>query len=85
MVAMRSMSRCQSTQSRRYPSLAQAATCGVPFITAWDALERSHVKAGTCLLIIGAGAVAKAAQVLAEARGADVVMAARRADVVQSL
>ncbi len=66
-------------------TFAQAATCGVPFITAWDALERSHVKAGTRLLIIGAGAVAKAAQVLAEARGADVVMAARRADVVQSL
>ena len=41
-------------------TFAQAATCGVPFITAWDALERSHVKAGTRLLIIGAGAVAKA-------------------------
>ncbi len=66
-------------------TFAQAATCGVPFITAWDALERSHVKAGTRLLIIGAGAVAKATQVLAQARGADVVMAARRADVVQSL
>ncbi len=66
-------------------SFAQAATCGVPFITAWDALERSQIKAGTRLLIIGAGAVAKAAQVLAQARGAKVVMAARRADVVQSL
>lgn len=66
-------------------SFAQAATCGVPFITAWDALERSQVKAGTRLLIIGAGAVAKAAQVLAKARGAEVVLAARRADVVQSL
>ena len=66
-------------------SFAQAATCGVPFITAWDALERSQVKAGTRLLIIGAGAVAKAAQVLAQARGAEVVLAARRADVVQSL
>lgn len=66
-------------------SFAQAATCGVPFITAWDALERSQVKTGTRLLIIGAGAVAKAAQVLAQARGAEVVLAARRADVVQSL
>ena len=51
-------------------SFAQAATCGVPFITAWDALERSQVKAGTRLLIIGGGAVAKASQVLAKARGA---------------
>lgn len=66
-------------------SFAQAATCGVPFITAWDALERSQVKTGTRLLIIGAGAVAKAAQVLALARGANVVMAARRAEVVQDL
>lgn len=66
-------------------SFAQAATFGVPYITAWDALERSQVKAGTRLLIIGAGAVAKAAQALAKARGAEVVMAARRADVVQEL
>lgn len=66
-------------------TFAQAATCGVPFITAWDALERSQVKAGTRFLIIGAGAVANAAQVLAKARGAEVVMAARRAEVVQSL
>lgn len=66
-------------------TFAQAATCGVPFITAWDALERSEVKTGTRLLIMGAGAVARAAQVLAQARGADVVVAARRAEVVQSL
>lgn len=66
-------------------SFAQAATCGVPFITAWDALERSQVQARTRLLIIGAGAVAKAAQALAKARGAEVVMAVRRADVVQML
>lgn len=66
-------------------SFAQAATCGVPFITAWDALERSAVKAGTRLLIVGAGAVARATQVLAKARGAEVVMAARRADVVDEL
>src|SRR5690554_476347 len=66
-------------------TFAQAATCGVPFITAWDALERSQVKAGTRFLIIGAGAVAKAAQVLAQARGADIVMAARRAEVVHNL
>lgn len=66
-------------------SFAQAATCGVPFITAWDALERSQVQAGTRLLIIGAGAVAQAAQALANARGATVVMATRRAEVAQQL
>lgn len=66
-------------------NFAQAATCGVPFITAWDALERSQVQPGTRMLIIGAGAVAQAAQVLAQARGAEVVVAARRAEVVQQL
>lgn len=66
-------------------SFAQAATCGVPYLTAWDALERSQVVAGTRLLILGAGAVARAAQALARARGAQVVLGARRADVVQEL
>ena len=66
-------------------TFSQAATCGVPDITAWDALERSQVKAGTRCLIIGGGAVAQAAQALAHARGAEVVMAVRRADVVETL
>lgn len=66
-------------------SFAQAATCGVPFITAWDALERSQVQAGTRLLIIGAGAVAQAAQALGKARGANVVLGTRRAEVAQAL
>lgn len=66
-------------------SFAQAATCGVPFITAWDALERSQVEAGTRFMVIGAGSVARAAQALAEARGANVVMAARRESIVQGL
>lgn len=66
-------------------SFAQAATCGVPYITAWDALERSQVRADTRLLIIGAGAVARAAQALATARGARVVHGVRRAEVVRDL
>lgn len=66
-------------------SFAQAATFGVPYITAWDALERSQVQTGTRFLIMGAGAVARAAQALAKARGADVVMGVRRAKVVQEL
>lgn len=66
-------------------SFAQAATIGVPFITAWDALERSRVMADTRFLIIGAGAVARAAQALAKARGANAVIGARRAEIVQDL
>ena len=66
-------------------SFSQAATCGVPFITAWDALERSQVKAGTRLLIMGAGAVASAAQALGKARGAEVVVGVRRAEVAKEL
>ncbi len=66
-------------------SFAQAATFGVPYITAWDALERSQVRAGTRFLIIGAGAVARAAQALAAARGARVVLGVRRAEVVKEL
>lgn len=66
-------------------SFAQAAACGVPYITAWDALERGGVQNGTRLLILGAGAVARAAQALATVRGARVVVAARRAEVIQEL
>lgn len=64
-------------------SFAQAAACGVPYTTAWDALERSGVKTGTRLLVIGAGAVAGAAVNLAAARGAEVLVAARRAEVLE--
>lgn len=59
-------------------SFAQAASCGVPYITALDALNRSAVQAGTRVLIMGAGAVGSAALALARARGAQVVGAVRR-------
>jgi len=39
-------------------SFAQAASLGVPYTTAWDALERSGVTAETRLLVIGAGRLA---------------------------
>src|SRR5476649_2313714 len=43
-------------------SFVQAASLGVPYVTAWDALERSLVDANTWLLVIGAnGAVGSAA------------------------
>lgn len=66
-------------------SFAQAASLGVPYTTAWDALERSLVSADTRLLVIGGGAVANAALALARVRGARVLAAARRPEQVQAL
>ncbi|TDV64546.1 zinc-binding alcohol dehydrogenase family protein [Pseudomonas sp. LP_7_YM] len=67
-------------------SFVQAASLGVPYTTAWDALERSLVDANTRLLVIGAnGAVGNAAIALAKVRGAQVLAAARRPEHVQAL
>ncbi|WP_273820500.1 quinone oxidoreductase family protein [Pseudomonas asplenii] len=67
-------------------SFAQAASLGVPYTTAWDALERSLVKAGTRLLVIGAnGAVGSAAIALAKIRGAQVLAAVRRPEQALAL
>lgn len=67
-------------------SFVQAASLGVPYTTAWDALERSRVTAETRLLVIGAnGAVGSAAIALAKVRGAQVVAAARRPEQVKAL
>ncbi|WP_110948700.1 quinone oxidoreductase family protein [Pseudomonas bohemica] len=67
-------------------SFVQAASLGVPYTTAWDALERSLVDANTRLLVIGAnGAVGSAAIALAKVRGAQVLAAARRPEQVQAL
>ncbi|MBO0497017.1 zinc-binding alcohol dehydrogenase family protein [Pseudomonas sp. Marseille-Q1929] len=67
-------------------SFAQAASLGVPYTTAWDALERSGVGKGTRLLVIGAnGAVGSAALALAKIRGAQVLAAVRRAEHVEVL
>ena len=66
-------------------SFAQAASLGVPYTTAWDALQRSQVAVGTRLLVIGGGAVATAALALAKARGAEVLAAARRPEQVKAL
>lgn len=58
----------------------------VPYSTAWDALQRSQVKAGTRLLVIGAnGAVGKAALALAKALGAEAIGAVRREEQRQAL
>lgn len=67
-------------------SFVQAASLGVPYTTAWDALERSQVHGNTRLLVIGAnGAVGSAAIALAKVRGAQVLAAVRRPEQVEAL
>ncbi|MFQ6556278.1 zinc-binding alcohol dehydrogenase family protein [Pseudomonas sp. Lb2C1-1] len=67
-------------------SFVQAAAIGVPFTTAYDAVERSHVQRDTTFLVIGAnGAVGSAALALAKARGARVLAAVRRPERVAEL
>ena len=63
-----------------------AATVGVPYTTAWSALERGSAGAGTTVLVIGAaGAVGKATMDLATWRGAHVVGAVRRREQANAL
>jgi NADPH:quinone reductase len=59
-------------------SFPLAASCGVPYTTAWNALERGGVASGVTLVVVGVGAVGSAALALARARGARVVVAVRR-------
>ena len=58
---------------------AQAAACGVPFVTAWHAVENTGVAAGTrCVVMGAAGAVGMAAIQMARMRGAHVLAAVRQ-------
>ncbi|MDE2464021.1 MAG: zinc-binding alcohol dehydrogenase family protein [Alphaproteobacteria bacterium] len=66
-------------------SWAQAASLGVPYVTAWDGLERAGLHAHARVLIVGAGAVGRAALALARWRGADTVIAVRRTEQAQEL
>lgn len=66
-------------------SFAQCAACGVPYTTAVEALERAGATAGARVVIIGMGAVGKAALDIARWRGAVVVAAARRAEHVETV
>ena len=60
-------------------SMEQAASVGVPFITAWSALvTEGQIQAGETILIIGAaGAVGRAATQIAQWKGARVIPAIR--------
>ncbi|MCS3469317.1 NADPH:quinone reductase-like Zn-dependent oxidoreductase [Pseudomonas sp. JUb42] len=65
---------------------AQAASLGVPYTTAWDALQRSLVDANTRLLVIGAnGAVGSATLALAKILGAKILAAVRRPEQLKAL
>jgi NADPH:quinone reductase-like Zn-dependent oxidoreductase len=67
-------------------SFSQAASLGVPYTTAWDALQRSLVSADTRLLVIGAnGAVGSAALALGKILGARVLGAVRRPEHLAAL
>jgi len=67
-------------------SFSQAASLGVPYTTAWDALQRSGVNGQTRLLVIGAnGAVGSAALNFARVRGASVLAAVRREEQAVAL
>jgi NADPH:quinone reductase len=68
-------------------SFPLAASCGVPYTTAWNALRRGGlVVADRKLVVVGVGAVGSAAIALAGVLGTTrVVAAAREADVSESL
>lgn len=66
-------------------SAAQAAGCGVPYVTAWDGMMRARPEAGARMLVIGGGAVGRAAADLGRWRGADVVVAQRGAEKAGAL
>jgi NADPH:quinone reductase-like Zn-dependent oxidoreductase len=67
-------------------SFAQAAACGVPYTTAWDALERSGLSPGDGLVVIGAaGSVGRAALALGRWCGAQVVGVVRKRQQVEAL
>jgi NADPH:quinone reductase len=67
-------------------SFAEAATCGVPYTTAWDGISRANVGPGKNFLVIGAnGAVGRAAIALGRASGARVIAAVRRPEQAAAL
>lgn len=66
-------------------SFIEAATCPVPYVTASEALVRSEVEAGTRVVVIGFGAVGRAAHDLAVARKAEVTVCVRRAEQASAL
>lgn len=67
-------------------SFEAAAACGVPFVTAWYALETCHVKAGEKVVVLGAaGGVGVATIHLARMRGAEVLCAVRKPEQARTL
>lgn len=73
------------TAKPRNLSFEVAAACGVPYLTAWEAVERCGIRAETTAVVIGMGAVGAAARALAAARDARVLVAVRRAEQAAEL
>jgi NADPH2:quinone reductase len=65
-------------------SMAQAATIGVPYITAWASIiNAAQIQAGETILVVGAGgAVGQAATQIANWKKASVIGAATRSDPI---
>lgn len=60
-------------------SRERAAACGVPYVTAYDAIiSKAELRPGETLLVVGGGAVGHAAAQLARWCGARAVLATRR-------
>jgi NADPH:quinone reductase len=67
-----------ATRRPKNLSVEEAASVGVPFVTAWSALELAQVKKGEWVIVSGAaGAVGGAATELCSARGARVIALVR--------
>lgn len=66
-------------------SFEEAASCGVPYLTALEAIDRADVGAGTVVVLIGMGALGRAAFDLARGRGADIIVAVRRQEQAEEL
>ncbi len=66
-------------------SFAQCAASGVPYTTAFDALARTGVSKGARVVIMGVGAVGRAAIDVARWRGARVVAGVRRPEQAEEL
>lgn len=66
-------------------SFAQCAASGVPYTTALDAMDRAGVASGARVVVVGVGAVGRAALDIARWRGARVAAAVRRPEQAEGL
>jgi NADPH:quinone reductase-like Zn-dependent oxidoreductase len=66
-------------------SMADAASIGVPYVTAWEGLRRAGLQAGDTVLVVGGtGSVGRATAQLARWSGARVLSTARKAQATDA-